>query len=231
MRSRELGHSGRPELAMSEQITIPTPLRVDPALLDGAVLFLNRAIHVSGLELAMTVSAYVTETFFGGDAAALSRKDPQKTASFRALCERDDLQMGASTLHRLVRIGLQARHLPTDLAERLTLGHHRALLPVENTAHKQHLARLAVQHAWSADKLRATIAAEQPLPGKHPGRPKKPEVLKWLVAVRREVTVQQDVGTFAAEFAALPADEQLAARAEMQAMRQRLDDLLVAVAG
>jgi hypothetical protein len=216
---------------MSEQVTEPLPLQVDLDLLDGAVLFLNRAIHASGLQLAMTVSAYVTETFFGGDVAALSSKDSQKTASFRALCERDDLQMGASTLHRLVRIGQQARHLPADLSESLSLGHHRALLTVDDPRHKQHLARLAVQKGWTADKLRTTIAAEQPLPAHRPGRPKKAELLKWLGAVRREVTVQQDVGIFVAQFAELQADQQLAARAEMQAMRQRLDDLLMAVAG
>ena len=48
---------------------------------------------------------------------------------------------------------------------------------------------------------------------------------------RGEVTVQHDVGIFVAQFAELQADQQLAARAEMQAMRQRLDDLLMAVAG
>lgn len=169
------------------------------------------------------------DTFFAGDMTALSSKDPQKTASFRALCDRDDLQMGASTLHRLVRIGQQARHLPADLAERLSLGHHRALLTVPNALHNQHLAREAVQHAWTAAKLTATIAAEQPQPAKRPGRPKKAELLKWLGSVRRQVTVRKDVQTFATDFGELAAADQGRAKAELQALRQRLDELLAAV--
>ena len=201
----------------------PTP---DVALLDGAVLWLNRTIQASGIQLAVQVSDYVLDTFFGGDISALSSKDPQKTASFRALCEREDLQMGASTLHRLVRIGQQARHLPADLSESLSLGHHRALLTVDNLAHKQHMAREAVRHGWSAEKLAETLAAEHPQAPQRPGRPRKPELLKWLGTVRREVAVRQDDRKFAKDFAVLHVADQAAAKAELRALRQRLDQLL-----
>lgn len=211
---------------MNDEITAPMSPTPDIALLDGAVLWLNRAIQASGIQLAVRVSDYVLDTFFAGDIAALSSKDPLKTSSFRALCEREDLQMGASTLHRLVRIGVQARHLPADLAESLSLGHHRALLTVDNAAHKQHMAREAVRHGWSAEKLAATLAAEHPQPPQRPGRPKKPELLKWLGTVRREVSVRPDPRQFAGEFAGLPTADQAAAKAELQAIRQRLDELL-----
>jgi hypothetical protein len=81
----------------------PAPAAVDSALLDGAVRFLQRAVHTSGLQLATQVSAYVIETFFAGDAAAMSSKDPHKTASFAALCAHPDLPMGPATLYGLVR--------------------------------------------------------------------------------------------------------------------------------
>jgi hypothetical protein len=204
---------------------------LDPALLDGAVLFLNRAIHASGLQLAVTVSAYVTETFFAGDPAALTSKDPQKTASFRALCEREDLQMGASTLHRLVRIGQQARHLPADLAERLSMSQHRALLPVANAQHKQHLARLAVQHGWTTEQLTATVAAEHPQPPNHAGRPKKAEVLKWLDGLQRAAKARQDPAGFAVGYEALQASQQARVKADIQALHQELSALLAAIAG
>ena len=65
-----------------------TPPNIDAKLLDGAVDFINRATHASGVQLAVTISEYVIDTFFGGNAGLLSSKDPTKTASFRALCER-----------------------------------------------------------------------------------------------------------------------------------------------
>ena len=218
---------------MSTELTtppadLPAP---DPALVDRAVLFLNRAMHASGLQLATTVSAYVTETFFAGDPAALSSKDSRKTASFRALCEREDLQMGVSTLHRLVRIGQQARHLPADLAERLSLAQHRALLPVPNALHKQHLARLAVQHGWTTEQLAATVAAEHPQPPRHAGRPKKAQVLKWLDGLQRAAQGRQDPSSFAAGYGALPPTEQARVKADISALHRDLTALLAAVAG
>jgi len=212
----------------TEQITAPL---VDATLLDGAVLWLNRATQANGIQLAISVSQYILDTFFGGDFRALSSKDPHKTASFRALCEREDLELGASTLHRLVRIGHQARHLPADLAESLSIGHHRALLAVESAPHKQHLARLAVERGWTAEKLEATIAAEHPQPEHRPGRPKKAPVLKWLTAVRREVKAQADIPAFAWAFQQMQASEQASAKAGLHALRQDLEALWAAVDG
>jgi hypothetical protein len=223
--SDELGHAAT-GAAMTDEITEPMQITPDITLIDGAVLWLNRTIQASGIQLAIQVSDYVLDSFFGGDMTSLSSKDPQKTASFRALCAREDLQMGASTLHRLVRIGQQARHLPADISERLSLGHHRALLSVDNAAHKQHMAREALRHSWSAEKLAATLAAEHPQSPHRPGRPKKPALLKWLGSVRREVAVCQDARKFAKEFTALPTADQAIAKAELLAVRHRLDDLL-----
>jgi len=117
-------------------LTSPT---IDKSVLDGAVDFINRATHASGLQLAVLISEYVTDTFFGGDIGLLSSKDPTKIASFHALCQREDLQMGVSTLYRLVKIGHQVRQMPADLAESLTPAQHRALLSEPNPLHKQHL--------------------------------------------------------------------------------------------
>jgi len=38
------------------------------------------------------------------------------------------------------------------------------LLAVDNPQDKQHLARAALQHAWSVDQSQQTIAAEKPQP-------------------------------------------------------------------
>lgn len=215
---------------MSEDITAPmSPPAFDAALLDTAIRFLQHAVHTSGLQLATQVSAFVVDTFFGGDPAGLSSKDPHKTASFAALCARPDLPMAQATLYGLVRVGQQVRHLPPDLAESLSISHHRALLALPNPQHKQHIARLAVQHGWSVAQLRATIHAEKPLVGKPRGRPPLAPEVKWLGGVQRAAGSGLSPVAFAKSFAVLPVDEQAKLRQELVALRRLLQSLEAAI--
>jgi len=209
--------------------TALTAPSIDKNLIDGAVQFLNRATHASAVQLAVTVSEYITDTFFGGDAKLLSSKDPDKTASFRALCDHPQLQMSAATLNRLVRVGLQARQLPADLAENLTQRQHRALLVVQNPQHKQHLARLTVQHGWSAAQLSAEIAAEHP-PQKPPvGRKHKAELLKWIGAVRHTTGAARDPAVFAQDFAKLTEMDKAKFKTELAALQLEWAQMLAAI--
>lgn len=210
---------------MSEEITVPPT--VDPALLDGAVAFINRAAHASGLQLASIVSVYVVDTFCQGDFSAVGSKDPHKSAPFAALCAREDLQMGAATLLRLVRIGHQARHLPADLAESLTLSHHRELLTVADVQHKQHLARLAVQHDWTVQQLQARIADERPAQPRPLGRPVKPAALKWLGAVQKAMAVGD--GQWSTEIGQLAPAQRAQLKAELVALQAGLAVRLAAL--
>lgn len=203
---------------------------INPVLLDGAVDFINRAARTSGLHLAVTVSEYVIDTFFGGDFAAISSKDPHKTASFTALCAREDLQMGPATLNRLVRIGQQARHLPSDLAESLSLSHHRLLLSVKALQHKQHLAHEAAKHSWTVEQLQAQIAAEKPVVPNPLGRPHKAAALKWLKAVQTVTTKGVDAANWAYEVAELSPTDQAKLKADMQTLVAQLQLRLAALA-
>jgi hypothetical protein len=214
---------------LATALAVPEPPVIDPALLDSALRFLQRAVHTSGLQLATQVSAYVIDTFFGGDPAGISSKNPHKTASFAALCAHPDLPMGQATLYGLVRIGQQVRHLPPDLAEHLSLSHHRALLTVDNAAHKQHVARLAVQHAWSVAELRSVLAAEKPNEGKPRGRPALSPVVKWHSAVQRAVGSAVRPVEFAKDFSTLSAEEQARMRAELAGLRKLLQSLELAI--
>lgn len=126
--------------------------------------------------------------------------------------------MGASTLNNLVRIGLQVQHLPADLADNLTMTHHRALLAVKQAPHKQKLARQAVKYAWTVQQLKATIAAEHPQPANHAGRPAKAALLKWLEGLQKASGDKQAGPAFAAEFGELKAVEQAAFQLELAAL-------------
>ena len=206
-----------------------TPPNIDAKLLDGAVDFINRATHASGVQLAVTISEYVIDTFFGGNAGLLSSKDPTKTASFRALCERKDLHMGAATLFRLIRVGQQVRHLPSDLSENLSQAQHRALLAEPDGRQKAHFARQAVKHAWTAQKLSAEIAAKHPQEQPKPGRPHKAALLKWLGGLQRAAGDGLALPLVSEEFAELSADQQQKLTAEVAALQQMLADVLAAM--
>jgi hypothetical protein len=106
------------------------------------------------------------------------------------------------------------------------LSQHRALLPVANVQHKQHLARLAVEHGWTVEQLTATIAAEQPRPPNRTGRPRKPEVLKWLHGLQKASAGRTDPQAFGGEFAALEERDQARVYAELLALQENLGMLI-----
>jgi hypothetical protein len=201
----------------------------DGQRLDAAVQWLNRATLASGVELSVQVSGYIIDTFFGGDFAAFTSKDPHKTATFVALCQREDLTLGASTLYRLVRIGQQVNALPRDIADSLTMRHHRALLSVDNGQHRQHLARQAVAHGWTAQALQARISAERPADGKKLGRPAQAPAVRWAHALGKATQAAAATDEFAASFAALSPAVQDGVRQAVATARARLDEMLLAM--
>ena len=108
------------DLTHSAADPAPLPLATaDLALVEGAVAWLNRTVQASGVQLAVEVSGYILATFFGGDFAAFADHDRTKPVSFRALLRHQQLQLGESTLYRLVRIGHHVGQLPQDVAEAL----------------------------------------------------------------------------------------------------------------
>ena len=218
-------------LLLPRPVIRPRPAKTSASTSAGAVDFINHAARTSSQQLAKIISEYIRDSFFGGDLGLLSSKDPTKTASFRALCERQDLLMGVSTLYRLVKIGQQVQHLPADLAEKLTMTHHRALLAVSDKPHKAKLARQAVKHGWTVGQLQQVIAAEQPPLPDRPGRPLKPALLKWLGAVKKANEGKGDPIGFAVEFLDLDQGEQLAVKADLLALQAELAEVLAAISG
>jgi hypothetical protein len=61
-----------------------------------------------------------------------------------ALLAREDLLLGQTTLYNFVRVSHQLELRPADVIDRLTLTHHRALLPLPDPERKEELARRAL---------------------------------------------------------------------------------------
>lgn len=166
--------------------------------IDEAVRFINQRTAAAGIELAREVGAYVLETFFGGDFEAFSDPRRTKPLSFRRLQERQDLLLPASTLYTFVRVARQLAELPAETAERLTVSHHRALLPVKDPDEKAALARRALDEGWSKVELERTVRAR--LPRSPRGRKRLPACVKAAPRIARaleealaEVTPPEDL--------------------------------------
>jgi hypothetical protein len=129
---------------------------------DVAVGFINERTTKAGLTLAREVGEFVLTAFFGGDFDRFVDPRPNKPVSFRRLLEREDLLLPPSTIYTFVRVARQLRELPSDLAERLSLSHHRALLPLKSSSQKTALARQALAEGWSKADLERRVRGEQP---------------------------------------------------------------------
>ena len=196
------------------------------ALIDAAVVFLNGVVRDSGLQLAVAVSAYVVNALFGGDTSALASPDRTKQHTYRTLCDHPELQMGANTLRRLVRIGLQVHQLPPDLAALLTPAQHRALLVERDIARKGELARQALANHWGGKELAVAIAAAKPQARVRRGRPAVPELVKHVNAMVATARIALAGAEFAAAFAALGAKDR---QAVSDGVREVLGTVEVAV--
>ena len=181
-----------PALAAQEQAT-----------LDNAVAYLNQAMCESGVRLAIVVSDYVISTFFGGDPAKLSSRNSHKGASYAALCKREDLEMGRTTLQRLVRIGLQVKAMPPELGSALTPGQHRALLVVPEQEHKVELAKKALAERWTAEQLEDVVAQEARQGAKRHEKAAVPEIVRKVAAVKKAVEALGTVEGFGVALGAL----------------------------
>ena len=218
------------DLTHSAADPAPLPLSVaDLALVEGAVAWLNRTVHASGVQLAVEVSGYVLATFFGGDFAAFADHDRTKPVSFRALLRHQQLQLGESTLYRLVRIGHHVGQLPQDVALALSLSHHRTLLALTDGRHRQALARAAATEGWSVLQLAEAVKHKQPPDPKRPGRPSLPPAVKHLGAFARRAATELEPKGFAIAFKALAPARQKAARAEVLALAQQVAALVKVV--
>lgn len=184
----ELAPSNDPavEVVTAQEPAVPDGAELSPAevlLVEQAVEFLNRVSSETGLRLAQTVSDYVVTTFCAGDAAVLSSHVPLRSNTIAALSRHPNLQMGANTLRRLVRIGLQVKELPAEVALRLTPPQHRALLGVKDPERKVELARAALADKWTPEQIAAAVAGPVPRDGPRLGRPPKAELVKQVAAV------------------------------------------------
>ncbi len=174
--------SGGPELAVGPTSVLVRPEAAD---VDEAVCYINERTVLSGLELAGAIGEYILNTFFDGDYANFANPSRTKPTSFRALELRQDLLIGKARLHDFIRISHQLKTLPSEVVTRLTLAHHRALLPLPDPASKAALARRALDEGWPSRVLCHEV--RRFVPRSRTGRKPLPPIAKGIRGVVRSL--------------------------------------------
>ena len=107
--------------------SLPAEASAVAPLDDDAVAELNRIYLTSWLETARGIGEYVLEAFSAIDPANF-RQHSSGHLTFRELRKRDDLKVDWQFIWNAVAVVEQYCRLPRDVAEALTLSHHKLLL-------------------------------------------------------------------------------------------------------
>jgi hypothetical protein len=170
------------------------PARPVEAPLDEAVAYINEVCTRRGMEVMLEVGSFLLDRFYEGDPALLADRG-RRHPTFRALAERDDLQMSATWLWRAVWIFVQLPKLPEDAATRLPPTHHALLLPIRHRAAKRELAERAIEERMSSRELAVAVEEvlrlERPLKGGRRRASRKPKP-RFFRTVRKLGKVVED---------------------------------------
>ena len=125
--------------------------------LDAVLSVLVASVRSSMLDAVLAVGEVLFEHVYGGDEAQVRSKG-RKKISLEDIASQPGSGVSASWLCRAVNIFLQVRGMPEELAEQLSVSHHRQLLRLKgDLERKVELAQLAVEGSWSVQRLEAKV--------------------------------------------------------------------------
>jgi len=173
---------------------LPGGVTINDKLVEQAVVEVNRIYMVKGLEMYLGMGQFLLETFFDGDPTKF-QDGASKHVSFRELAKRNDLIPSYSHLFNAVAVVAQLPQIPEDIREKLSVSHHKALLPLKDDRAKDRLARRAVDKGLSVPALRAEVQkALGKLKGKsRAGRPPLPGFIKGIHKLVKAIDVVESV--------------------------------------
>lgn len=148
---------------MASKLARRNPINVDQKRLDRVVRELRTIVIGGTVGIMYRVGEHIVVEVFGGDIKRALSPKGSKGVSIRSLAERaEEFGLTATAVHRAVPLYLQVRELGHGLAERISVSHHRLLLPVRTTDLKRHLAQECADKNWTVAQLRDQIAKKQP---------------------------------------------------------------------
>lgn len=170
---------------------LPGEEQVDPDLVAVILARLEPLSRGQGLPTALAIADAVLDHLFAGDPARFRTRSHQHQ-TFRALQSDEALPLSRSSLWYALAVRDQHDQLPSDVADKLSLAHHKVLLRVKARHLKVEVARKAAKESLSKRDLeryiRRRVSKEQ-VRGR--GRPRLPAIVKGI----RKVEQATDLAT------------------------------------
>ena len=136
---------------------LPTtkPTVVDESIVEEAVSFINEKANETLYRGSEEIGAYLLEKFFKNDIKVASSRRPYKSASYAALCQREDLAVHPATLSLMVRVAAQESFFKDKGFDPVGLSYtHKAeLVKLPNTEEKIRLAQKAMESTFTTRLL------------------------------------------------------------------------------
>jgi hypothetical protein len=149
----------------SEDQAIPPSEMVDHQLVTAAVRFINEKANETIYRGSEEIGQYLLHNFFNDDIDLAASRRPNKPASYKALCESEELAVHPATLSVMVRVAAQERFfVANDLeADRLSYSHKAELVKLPDTSGKVRLVNETIEKSLSvrdlAEKIRELRAS------------------------------------------------------------------------
>jgi len=147
----------------SPAVVAKSPARVDRSLVNEAVRFINEKANETLYRGSEEIGAYLLKKFFHDDIKLASSRRPHKSASYTALCQREDLAVHPATLSLMVRVAAQEIFFKKSNfnSAGLSYTHKAELVKLPNTADKIRLAQKALKGNISTRLLSEEVRKAQ----------------------------------------------------------------------
>ncbi len=156
-----------PEVVRPEPKTAPavvsSPTVVDRNLVNEAVRFINEKANETLYRGSEEIGAYLLKKFFQNDIKLASSRRPHKSASYTALCQREDLAVHPATLSLMVRVAAQEIFFKKSNFDSsgLSYTHKAELVKLPNTTDKIRLAQKVLKGNISTRLLSEEVRKAQ----------------------------------------------------------------------
>jgi hypothetical protein len=127
----------------------------DEEKIDAAVKHINELANKTIYKGSIEIGDYILRQFFENDIDQATSKNPKKQASFKKLCEREDLTVNPSQLGLMVRVASQESFLSgkeIDLGQ-LSYTHKASLVKLGNDDQKTEMIKRCIKHKWGTRQL------------------------------------------------------------------------------
>jgi|GEM_PF-5141560 len=132
---------------------------IDEELIQEAVIFINETLNKTIYKGAQKIGSFVLKKFFNNDINAAASRSPHKAASYRRLCEREDLLLSPGQLSVMVRVAAQEQFFSDSGLDvtALSYTHKAEFVKLQNSEAKLELVRETLEKGYSTRTLEKRV--------------------------------------------------------------------------